>query len=156
MKTKFPYLGAEKKVTEDMCDLNGHMNVTFYTIIFEEGSYDLFNKLGMGFDYIESGFSTFTLEQNLRYVKENLLGDKISTHYRIVNVNRKLIHHVGILLNNDNELSAIEEILLIHIDMEKRKSCPMPDENFNKILQMKEENDALGDLDFDLRFNIKS
>ena len=32
----------------------------------------------------------------------------------------------------------------------------MPDENFNKILQMKEENDALGDLDFDLRFNIKS
>ena len=99
MKTKFPYLGAEKKVTEDMCDLNGHMNVTFYTKIFEEGSYDLFNKLGMGFDYIESGFSTFTLEQNLRYVKENLLGDKISTHYRIVNVNRKLIHHVGILLN---------------------------------------------------------
>ena len=156
MKTKFPYLGAEKKVTEEMCDLNGHMNVTFYTKIFEEGSYDLFNKLGMGFDYIESGFSTFTLEQNLRYVKENLLGDKISTHYRIVNVNRKLIHHVGILLINDNELSAIEEILLIHIDMEKRKSCPMPDENFNKILQMKEENDALGDLDFDLRFNIKS
>ena len=136
MKTKFPYLGAEKKVTEEMCDLNGHMNVTFYTKIFEEGSYDLFNKLGMGFDYIESGFSTFTLEQNLRYVKENLLGDKISTHYRIVNVNRKLIHHVGILLNNDNELSAIEEILLIHIDMEKRKSCPMPDENFNKINEL--------------------
>ena len=154
MKTKFPYLGAEKKVTEEMCDLNGHMNVTFYTKIFEEGSYDLFNKLGMGFDYIESGFSTFTLEQNLRYVKENLLGDKISTHYRIVNVNRKLIHHVGILLNNDNELSAIEEILLIHIDMEKRKSCPMPDENFNKILQMKEENDALGDLDFEFVFKV--
>ena len=65
-------------------------------------------------------------------------------------------HHVGILLNNDNELSAIEEILLIHIDMEKRKSCPMPDENFNKILQMKKENDALGELDFDLRFNIKT
>ena len=99
MKNKFPYSGTSKKVTEDMCDLNGHMNVTFYTKIFEEGSYELFNKLGMGFDYIESGFSTFTLEQNLRYVKENLLDDKISTHYRIVNVNRKLIHHVGILLN---------------------------------------------------------
>ena len=52
--------------------------------------------------------------------------------------------------------SAIEEILLIHIDMKKRKSCPMPDESFNKVLQMKEENDALGELDFDLRFKIKS
>ena len=59
MKNKFPYPGTSKKVTEDMCDLNGHMNVTFYTKIFEEGSYELFNKLGMGFDYIESGFSTF-------------------------------------------------------------------------------------------------
>ena len=53
----------------------------------------------------------------------------------ITNVNRKLIHHVGILLNNDKELSAIEEILLIHIDMNKRKSCPMPIimNNFNII-----------------------
>ena len=156
MKKKYPYLGAEKIVTEDMCDLNGHMNVTYYTKIFEEGSYDLFNKLGMGFDYIEEGYSTFTLEQNLRYVKENLLGDKISTHYRIVNVNKKLIHHVGILLNNDKELSAIEEILLIHIDMDKRKSCPMPEENFQRILKMKEANDALGSLDFDLRMKIKT
>tara|TARA_B100000579_G_C22666784_1_gene773627 strand:+ start:287 stop:757 length:471 start_codon:yes stop_codon:yes gene_type:complete len=156
MKKKYPYLGAEKIVTEDMCDLNGHMNVTYYTKIFEEGSYDLFNKLGMGFDYIEEGYSTFTLEQNLRYLKENLLGDKISTHYRIVNVNKKLIHHVGILLNNDKELSAIEEILLIHIDMDKRKSCPMPEENFQRILKMKEDNDALGPLDFDLRMKIKT
>ena len=76
MKNKFPYPGITKKVTKEMCDLNGHMNVTFYTKIFEEGSYEMFNQLGMGFDYINSGFSTFTLEQNLRYVKENLLGDK--------------------------------------------------------------------------------
>jgi hypothetical protein len=40
--------------------------------------------------------------------------------------------------------------------MKKRKSCPMPDESFNKVLQMKEENDSLGELDFDLRFKIKN
>ena len=67
-----------------------------------------------------------------------------------------LIHHVGILLNNDKELSAIEEILLIHVDMKERKSSPMPDDTFNKVLKMKEENDSLGELDFDLRFKIKS
>jgi hypothetical protein len=32
----------------------------------------------------------------------------------------------------------------------------MPDESFNKVLQMKEENDSLGELDFDLRFKIKT
>ena len=41
MKNKFPYPGITKKVTEEMCDLNGHMNVTFYTKIFEEGSYEM-------------------------------------------------------------------------------------------------------------------
>ena len=50
MKNKFPYPGITKKVAEEMCDLNGHMNVTFYTKIFEEGSYEMFNQLGMGFD----------------------------------------------------------------------------------------------------------
>jgi hypothetical protein len=40
--------------------------------------------------------------------------------------------------------------------MKERKSCHMPDETFNKVLKMKEENDSLGELDFDLRFKIKS
>ena len=44
MKNKFPYPGIAKKVTKEMCDLNGHMNVTFYTKIFEEGSYEMFNQ----------------------------------------------------------------------------------------------------------------
>ena len=96
MKNKFPYLGISKTVTEEMCDLNGHMNVTFYTKIFEEGSYEMFNQLGMGFDYINSGFSTFTLEQNLRYVKENLLESQvfektISVYKNLEEINYKKI-----------------------------------------------------------------
>ena len=158
MKNKFPYKGNIVTVTKDMCDMNGHMNVSYYSKVFDEGGFELYKDLGFSWDNetIRSEFSTFTLEENIRYLKENLLGEKIIPCYRIVNVNRKLIHHVGILLNNDKELSAIEEILLIHIDMNKRKSCPMPDESYNKVLKMKEENDALGELDFDLRFKIKT
>ena len=36
MKEKFPYIGNDVTITEEMCDLNGHMNVLYYAQIFED------------------------------------------------------------------------------------------------------------------------
>ena len=36
MKDKFPYLGKDVLITQDMCDLNEHMNVIYYAKIFED------------------------------------------------------------------------------------------------------------------------
>ena len=36
MKEKFPYIGNDVTITEEMCDLNGHMNVIYYAQIFED------------------------------------------------------------------------------------------------------------------------
>ena len=36
MKNKFPYKGDTVTVTKDMCDMNGHMNVSFYSRVFDE------------------------------------------------------------------------------------------------------------------------
>ena len=115
MENKFPYKGNIVTVSKDMCDMNGHMNVAFYSKIFDEGSGSLYQDLGFSWDEqtIRETYSTFTLEENIRYVKENLLNDKIYPCYRIVNVNRKIIHHASILLNEKKELSAISECLLI-------------------------------------------
>jgi acyl-CoA thioesterase FadM len=101
-------------------------------------------------------FSTFTLEENIRYLKENLLGEKIIPCYRIVNVNKKLIHQAAVLLNEKEEISAISEVLLIHIDMVKRKSTPFSEKSYEKIRNLKESHDQLGDLDFEFRLKIKS
>ena len=38
MENKFPYKGDVVTVSKDMCDMNGHMNVAFYSKIFDEGS----------------------------------------------------------------------------------------------------------------------
>ena len=34
MKNKFPYKGDTVTVTKDMCDMNGHMNVSFYSAYY--------------------------------------------------------------------------------------------------------------------------
>ena len=71
-------------------------------------------------------------------------------------MNRKIIHHAAILLNEKKELSAISECLLIHIDMKLRKSAPMPDETFERVKKLKDKHEALGPLDFELRLKIKN
>ena len=38
MENKYPYKGNIVTVSKDMCDMNGHMNVAFYSKIFDEGS----------------------------------------------------------------------------------------------------------------------
>ena len=158
MKNKFPYKGNIVTVTKDMCDLNGHMNVSYYSKVFDEGGFELYKDLGFSWDNesVRMEFSTFTLEENIRYLKENLLGEKIIPCYRIVNVNKKLIHQAAVLLNEKEEISAISEVLLIHIDMVKRKSTPFSDESYKKIRNLKESHDQLGDLEFEFRLKIKS
>ena len=73
MKNKFPYKGNIVTVTKDMCDMNGHMNVSYYSKVFDEGGFELYKDLGFSWDNetIRSEFSTFTLEENIRYLKEN-------------------------------------------------------------------------------------
>ena len=64
-----PYNPDSVTVTQEMCDHNGHMNVNYYYQLFDS-TYTSFyvNELGFGDDYLESGFSTFTLEDNIRSV----------------------------------------------------------------------------------------
>ena len=156
MKELFPYHGEKILVTQEMCDHNGHMNTGSYTRCFDGCWGQMYTDMGFDDNYFNRGYSSFTLEENLKYFKEFLEGDSIYPCFRIVNVNRKIIHHAAILLNEKKELSAISECLLIHIDMKLRKSAPMPDETFERVKKLKDKHEALGPLDFELRLKIKN
>ena len=64
MKDKFPYQGNEVLITQEMSDLNEHMNVLYYAQIFEE-EFPFYSSLGFSSNYFEQGFSFFTLEMNI-------------------------------------------------------------------------------------------
>ena len=55
MKEKFPSLGNEVTITEQMCDLNGHMNVIYYAQIFED-EFPFYSNLGFNSDYFKEGY----------------------------------------------------------------------------------------------------
>ena len=115
-----PYKTDPIIVTQDMCDHNLHMNVNYYYRMFDSVYTDMYvEDLDFTPEYMQSGFSTFTLEDSIRYLKEFRLGDNIYPSFHLHNVNRKLLHFVGILLNEKDELAAVFETVLglslIHI-----------------------------------------
>jgi len=153
---KLPYLANPITVTTDMCDHNDHMNVNYYYKMFDEVYSKLyFEELDFSPEYVASGFSTFTLEDNIRYLKEFRLGDKIYPSFLLNNANEKMLHFVGILLNENNELAAIFETVLGHINLNKRKMVPFSDDRLKNILQYKERTKLDQDLPFELKLKIR-
>ena len=151
-----PYIHETIKVTEDMCDHNGHMNVNYYYQLFDS-TYTSFyiNELDFGQEYIESGFSTFTLEDNIRYLKEFKLNESVYPSFILRKVNKKLMHFVGILQNKDSEIAAIFETVLGHIDLNKRKIVDFPDDKFQHILNACSEQNRITEIPFEIKLNIK-
>ena len=153
MKEKFPYIGNDVTITEEMCDLNGHMNVLYYAQIFED-EFPFYSSLGFTSDYFQEGYSFFTLEMNIRYLKEMKQGEIASPCFRYFAVKPKLIHYGGIILNESGDVSAITENVLVHVDMNTRRSCEMNEETISHLNGMLKEHAATGDIDFELRLKI--
>ena len=151
-----PYVHDAIKVTEEMCDHNGHMNVNYYYRLFDS-TYTSFyiDELNFGQEYIEKGFSTFTLEDNIRYLKEFRLNDVVYPSFQLYKANNKLLHFVGILQNKDNEVAAIFETVLGHIDLNKRKIVNFSDQMIENLLKVSNKQKEISELPFEVKLHIK-
>tara|TARA_B100000530_G_C15894849_1_gene462952 strand:+ start:517 stop:987 length:471 start_codon:yes stop_codon:yes gene_type:complete len=151
-----PYVHDLIKVTQEMCDHNGHMNVNYYYQLFDS-TYTSFyiNELGFGDEYLKSGFSTFTLEDNIRYLKEFTLDDEVYPSFILYKANKKLLHFVGILQNKDSELAAIFETILGHIDLNKRKIVDFPNEKYKAIQKVYLDQKENREIPFEVKLHIK-
>ena len=152
----FPFTAQPAVVTGEMCDQNGHMNVQFYSQLFGEALAQFYaDDMGFSTAYFDSGFSTFTLEQNIKYVQECLVDEPLAVHYRLHNINKKLIHLASVLLNRQEQLCAIYETVLGHVDMGTRKTAEMDGDFFNNLRAIQQQHTA-SIIDVPLRLGISS
>ena len=150
-----PYKSEPIIVTEEMCDLNGHMNVNYYYKLFDS-TYTSFyiNELEFDDAYFASGFSTFTLEDNIRYLREFRLDDKVFPSFMLYKANKKLLHFLGILENEKNETAAIFETILGHIDLSKRKIVNFPEDKLNNLINVSDSQRIDSNLSFEVKLFI--
>lgn len=123
-----PFEAPLRKVESQWIDLNGHMNMAYYNLLFDEALDSLFNEIGVGWDYTQQGTgSCFTAEIHVTYVDELKEGDPVRITYQLLDWDEKRLHVFAHMYHgSENYLAATSEQMCIHVDMKTRRAAPMP------------------------------
>lgn len=116
------------KVSTEHLDFLGHMNVMWYTHFFDMATWGFYNRIGFGHDYHLGENGSFALEFYTRHLAELRVDDEFRIFTRALGHSKKLFHFMHFMQRTrDKELAATCELLGIHINMNTRRSSPMPD-----------------------------
>ena len=125
-----PIIMPEKIILPEWIDSNGHMNVAYYLMAFDE-SLDIFfedEDMKMGESYLrEEKASSFTLECHIHYLRELREGDPFQISLQLLDKDAKRIHAFMRMHHaREGYLAATCEQMLIHVDMVTRRASPFP------------------------------
>ncbi|MEZ5559106.1 MAG: thioesterase family protein [Pseudomonadales bacterium] len=123
-----PIVCPEQKVEPAWIDYNGHMNMAFYNVAFDRGVDHLYDLLGVGAEYARSGAgSLFTMEVHVHYLNELVVDDPLSVRIRLLDFDSKRLHFFEEMYHaTEGYLAATSEQLALHVDMQTRRSAPLP------------------------------
>jgi len=111
-------------------DRNGHVNVQFYLGLFELGGWRVLEEIGVDEAWFRRHrYSFFDLEHHLDYLAEIGIGDRVTTYNRIVGKSDKRFHGYYMIVNETRQrLAGTLEYISNGVDMEARRTAPMPEE----------------------------
>ncbi len=117
-------------ILPEWCDYNGHMNLSYYVLVFDHATDAFWDMLGIGLDYKErTDNSTFTVESHITYDREVLEGDEVRCTTQLLGFDDKRLHYFHRMFHaRDGYLAATTELLSVHVDLSIRRVAPMPDD----------------------------
>jgi acyl-CoA thioester hydrolase len=114
------------EVLPEWIDFNGHMNLAYYTVLFDYASDLLFEAIGIGRGYKDAtGHGTFVVETHNVYESELLIGERVRVASQIVGADDKRLHvaHEMFRLADDRR-AAMQELMFLSIDLGRRRVVP--------------------------------
>ena len=88
-----PFDRYRGEVLPEWIDMNGHMNLAYYTVLFDYATDLMFETIGIGRHYKDAtGHGTFVAETHNRYENELLAGEQVSVASQILGADNKRIH----------------------------------------------------------------
>ena len=112
-----------EKVIKEWTDYNGHMNLSYYILIFDNAAEVMLTKFKMGGDSAQNDKkSTFAVETHTTYDQEVKLGEEVEVHLTYLDHDKKRIHYrVSMFHKEKKYLAATTEVLSLYIDLNRRK-----------------------------------
>jgi len=125
-----PFDHYRGRVLPAWIDANDHMNLAYYVVLFDLAGDVAYERFGLGpqSGYKErTNFGTMAVESHNLYVQELLLDEEVKVVTQILAVDDKRIHMAHEMYRlPDNTLAAMQELMLLHVDLGLRKVTPWP------------------------------
>jgi acyl-CoA thioesterase FadM len=122
-------LTLQAEVKPEYVDTLDHMNVMWYTHLFDQATWNFYDSFGFGREYHAGPNGSFALELYVRHLAELRLGEQLSVYSRAVGRRGKLLHIMHIMRRErDDVLSAASEMLGIHVALATRRSTSFPED----------------------------
>ena len=112
-----------KKIIKEWTDYNGHMNLSYYILVFDMGAEIILSKFKMGEHSAKTTKkSTMVVETHTTYNQEVKEGDEVDVFISYFDHdNKRLLYKLEMYDKARNTLSATTEILALYIDLNIRK-----------------------------------
>jgi acyl-CoA thioester hydrolase len=123
-----PFERFQGEVLPEWIDYNGHMNLAYYTVLFDQATDLLFDVLGLGLDYRrDTQMGTFVAETHNRYERELLVGARVRIATQIVAADDKRLYlaHEMFAIEGGHR-TATQELMFLHVDLVARRVSPFP------------------------------
>jgi acyl-CoA thioester hydrolase len=119
---------TEGVVLPEWIDANGHMNLAYYVVLFDQATDMLYDALGVGQAYRDAtGNSTFAAEAHTLYERELRVGERVRVKAHLLGVDTKRMHYFHEMFHAEGgHRVAAQELLALHIDLSVRRVAPFP------------------------------
>ncbi len=131
-------------VKPEWIDYNGHLNMAYYNVLFDQGADEIYEDLGFGPAYqATTGNTTYVAEFHLAYVRELHVNDRVTVTFQLVDFDAKRFHSYQEIWHQDGWLAATGEALTLHVDQSGPRVAPMPDEVLENVARVAQAQSAL-------------
>ena len=140
-----PLKSETRMVPAEWIDYNGHMNVSYYSMAFDQAIDDIFEgQLDIGVSHTKkTRQGPYVLQNNLHYLDELLEGDSFWVHMTLLDHDQKRMHLFLQMFDDENSVAATSEQLLMNVDLTTRRSSPYPDTTLAQLKALQAAHDAL-------------
>lgn len=140
-----PFGAARAIVRPEWIDYNGHMNVGYFSVVFDVAADAFLEFLGFTQAFrSQYGSTTFALEQHLNFLREVNEGDTLRFEARLLDFDAKRFHFYQEMFRvGDDRPAASCEGLSAHVSTTTRRTAPMPQALLERLAEIKQAHAAL-------------
>jgi acyl-CoA thioester hydrolase len=134
-----PFVSSTLRISPEWIDYNGHLNMAYYGVLFDQAIEEAFTMVGLGADYIrERDCSYFLVESHTIFLREIRLNDQVRITLQLIDYDEKRLHYyLEMRESREGWLAASCENLSLHVDTRRRKATPFPADILDNIAVMK-------------------